>query len=66
MIPQGKKQINVPKAEPRSFLPCSNDVNRGSALGFSNNEPTTEALLDTLAEIIVEAFFHEINKNNDE
>jgi len=54
--PQGKKLINVPKAEPRSFLPCSNDVNRGSALGFKDKEPTVEMLINALSEIIVDAY----------
>ncbi|HJP64207.1 MAG TPA: hypothetical protein VJ844_12250 [Mucilaginibacter sp.] len=64
MKPQGKKPIDVPKAEPRGFLPCSNDVNRGSALGFKNQESHTDLLLETLAELIVEVYFHERNKNN--
>jgi hypothetical protein len=59
MTSQGKKRINVPKAEPLSFLPCSNDVNRGSALGFNNQEPHTQVLLETLAELIVEVYFYD-------
>ncbi len=57
MKSQGKRQSNVPKAEPRSLLPCSNDVTRGSALDYTNQEPPVEVLLETLAEIVVETFF---------
>jgi hypothetical protein len=60
----GKRMSNVPKVEPRSLLPSSIDVTRGSTLGFNNHEPSMEQLLDTLAEIIVEAFFHEINNRD--
>lgn len=61
MEPQGKKQINVPKAEPRVFLPCSNDVNRGSALGSTEEEPPVEVLIDRLAQLIVEVYFYDHN-----
>lgn len=57
--PQGKRIENVPIAEPRSLLPCSTDVLRGSALGFTEHEPPVEVLLDQLAELIVEAYFYE-------
>jgi len=55
---QGKGINNVPKAEPRSLLPCSTDVMRGSAFGLSQ-EPPVEILLDQFAEILVAAYFHE-------
>ena len=61
--PQGKKLYNVPKAEPRSFLPCSNDVNFGSALGFED-EASTELLINELAEMIVEAYFYQKENEN--
>ena len=59
---QDNRQINVPKAEPRSFLPSSEDVNRGSALGF-DTEISNEVLMNELAEMIVVAYFH--YKNNE-
>jgi hypothetical protein len=62
--PQGKRISNVPKVEPRSLLPCSTDVTRGSTLGFYDEEPPTEILIETLAELIVEAFFYERNKRD--
>ena len=61
----GKRTSNVSKAEPRSLLPSSTDVTRGSALGFSNLEPPIQQLIDTLAELIVEAYFNETTTGND-
>ena len=61
--PQGKREINVPKAESRSLLPCSIDVMRDSALGLINEDPSIEVLLDQLAEILVEAYFYEERNN---
>jgi hypothetical protein len=58
MESQGKRIENVPIAEPRSLLPCSTDVLRGSALGFAGQEPVEE-LLDQLAELIVQVYFYE-------
>lgn len=57
------KLDNVPKAEPRGLLCSNNDVNRGSALGLSDNEPPLEVLLDRLAEILVEAYLYEKRHN---
>jgi hypothetical protein len=51
-----KSIINVPKAEPRGLLCSNNDVNRGSALGFSDKEPTVEMLINALSEIIIDAY----------
>ncbi|WP_295794696.1 hypothetical protein [Mucilaginibacter sp.] len=59
----GKKISNVPKAEPRSLLPSSTDVARGSALDLTANEPPIEVLLDRLAEILVEAYLYERRNN---
>ena len=59
MKPQGKKLKNVPKAESRSFLPCSEDVIRGSALGFEGSNTPTPILLETLAKLIVEVYFYD-------
>ena len=52
----GKGQNNVPKAEPRSLLPSSKDVMRGSALGFIEKEPSIEMLIAALSEIIIDAY----------
>ncbi|MBW4891128.1 hypothetical protein KXQ82_15490 [Mucilaginibacter sp. HMF5004] len=51
-----KSNINVPKAEPRGLLCSNNDVNRGSALGYTDKEPTIEELINMLSEIIVDAY----------
>jgi hypothetical protein len=59
MEPLGKRISNVSKAEPRSLLPSSTDVTRGSALDLVDNEPPVDVLLDRLAEILVEAYIHE-------
>lgn len=61
MKPQGKRLNNVPKAEPRSLLPCSTDVIRGSALGFKGQEPHMQALLEQLAELIVQVYLYDRN-----
>jgi hypothetical protein len=64
MEPLGKRISNVSKAEPRSLLPSSTDVTRGSALGFGNQEPPVTILLETLAALIVEVYFHDkIDRN---
>jgi hypothetical protein len=60
--PRGNKLDNVPKAEPRSFLPRGKNVSRGSVLGF-DGEISHEVLINELAEMIVEAYFH--YKNNE-
>ena len=60
--PQHNRQNNVPKAEPRSLLCCNTDVNRGSALG-SEDEASTELLINELANMIVEAYFY--HKDNE-
>jgi len=59
MEPLGRRISNVSKAEPRSLLPSSIDVARGSALDLVDNEPPVDVLLDRLAEILVEAYIHE-------
>lgn len=56
MKPLHNKLNNVPKAEPRGLLCSNNDVNRGSALGFNDKEPTVEALINALSEIILDAY----------
>lgn len=64
MKKQGKRQLNnVLKVEPRSLLPCSTDVMRGSALGLGNREILTEVLIAQLAELIVQAYFYDRNNN---
>jgi hypothetical protein len=55
----GKRISNISKAEPRSLLPSSTDVTRGSALDLTAKEPPIEVLLDRLAEILVEAYLYE-------
>lgn len=52
----GKRISNVSKAESRSLLPSSTDVTRGSALGFTDNEPSVEKLIDALSEMIIDAY----------
>jgi len=59
----GKRINNVPKAEPRSLLPSSTDVTRGSALDLTANEPLIDVLLDRLAEILVEAYLYDKRHN---
>jgi hypothetical protein len=57
MKKQGKRQKNnVPKVEPRSLLPCSTDVMRGSTLGFTDKEQAIETQINVLAKIIVDAY----------
>ena len=56
MEPLGKRISNVSKAEPRSLLPSSIDVTRGSALDFSGKEPTIEVLIEALSELIIDAY----------
>ena len=58
----GKRISDVSKAEPRSLLPSSTDVTRGSALGFKDEAPI-ELLIDELANIIVKVYLSQ--ENND-
>lgn len=55
----GKRvQQNIePNEEQRALLPSSRDTIRCSSLGFNNQESHTQILLETLAELIVEAYF---------
>jgi hypothetical protein len=59
-----KKNIVEPNEEQRALLPSSREKNRCSSLGFSNQEPHTNILLDTLAELIVEAYFNQHTNGN--
>ena len=58
----GKRISDVSKAEPRSLLPSSTDVTRGSALGFKDEAPI-ELLIEELANIIVKVYLSQ--ENND-
>jgi len=53
------RQPNTPKAEQSNLLSSNSGVSDCSALGFNNAEPSTQILVETLAELIVEAYFHE-------
>lgn len=54
-----QENIVEPNEEQRALLPSSRDTSRCSSLGFSNQEPPTQILLETLAELIVEAYFNQ-------
>jgi hypothetical protein len=58
-----QENIIEPNEEQRALLPSSRDTSRCSSLGFNNQEPHTNILLETLAEIIVEVYFHEQNNS---
>lgn len=60
-----QENIVEPDEEQRALLRSSRDTSRCSSLGFSSQEPPTQILLETLAEIIVEAYFNEQNNRID-
>ena len=62
MEPLDNREPNVPKAEPCGLLSSNNDVMHGSALGFNDQEPPIEVLIDQFAELLVEAYFYEKRK----
>ena len=57
---QGKGLNNVPKAESRSLLPCSNDIMCGSALGYGHIECSEK--MEKAFNVLFEEF---IKSNND-
>lgn len=59
MTSLGKRISNVPKVEPRSLLPSSIDVTRGSTLGFNNEDQSAEALVEQLAKLIIKVYLYE-------
>ena len=58
-----QENIVEPNEEQRVLLPSSRDTIRCSSLGFDNQEPHTHLLLETLAELIVEVYFHDRNNS---
>jgi len=60
-----QENIVEPNEEQRALLPSSGEQNRCSSLGSNNQEAHTQILLETLAELILEAFFHERNHGDD-
>ncbi|HTE01648.1 MAG TPA: hypothetical protein VK668_20310 [Mucilaginibacter sp.] len=58
-----KRNIEIPNEEQRALLPSNRDTSRCSSLGFGNQEPAAEILVEILSELIVEVFFYESNQN---
>jgi len=54
-----QENIVEPNEEQRALLRSSREQHRCSSLGLKNQEAYTQILLETLAEIILEAFLYE-------
>jgi hypothetical protein len=59
-----QENIVEPNEEQRALLPSSRDTSRCSSLGFGNQEPPIQILIETLAELIVEAYFNQNKSGN--